>query len=155
MSTNNVFQLSALSQNDPMAADGSKLYCKIINITNGTLLEGSFPIGEDVHLPIPPGQNGAAPTPTWFLIPDQNLNSTFTIEVFCPTDEKYPNKTITISEADVKAWASVPFNDRENQIYQEGEYGIFGFAQEGPNGLIYTITAGVLNPRLHGNTATV
>lgn len=155
MSTSKVFQLSALSQNDPMAADGTKLYCKITKISNGTLRDGSFPTEEDVHLPIPPGQNGSEPTPTWFLIPDSNLEGAFTIEVFCPSDANYPSKTITILQSDVATWAAVPFNNRENQIYQEGEYGIFGFAQEGPNGFIYTITAGVLNPRLHGNTATV
>ncbi|PKH50592.1 hypothetical protein CXF68_07735 [Tenacibaculum sp. Bg11-29] len=144
-----VFQLSALSQNDPGASDGSVLSCKIIGVCNGTLREGSFPVNENVQLPIPPGENKSAPaTPTWFLIPENGLEGSFTIEVFSPTDPTYPSKTIAISETDVKNWAKVPFNNRENQIYQDGEYGIFGFAQEGP---IYTITAGVLNPRKNGN----
>lgn len=151
-----VFQLSALSQNDPMAADGAKLYCKITKVEGGTLRNGSFPVNENVHLPVPPGQNGQGPTPTWFLIPSKDMSTTsFEIEVFCPADTKYPAKTISVKASDVQAWAAIPFNDRENQIYQEGEYGIFGFAQEGPDGLIYTITAGVLNPRLYGNEITV
>jgi len=144
-----VFQLSALSQNDSGAADGSKLSCKIIGVCNGSLREGSFSINENVQLPIPPVKNKPTPaTPTWFLIPENGLEGSFTIEVSCPTDPTYPSKTITVSETAVKNWAKVPFNNRENQIYQDGEYGIFGFAQEGP---IYTITAGVLNPRKNGN----
>lgn len=150
MSTS-VFQLSALSQNDSGAADGSKLYCKITGYSNGSFRKGSSPVNENVHLPVPPGQSGSGPTPTWFLIPEYNLLGSFTIEIFCPTDPSYPTKTITILESDVKSWASESFDKRVNQIYQEGEYGIFGFAQKGPNGPIYTITAGVLNPRLHGN----
>ncbi len=147
--SNNVFQLSALSQNDAGAADGSKLYCKIIGVCNGSLRKGSFSINEDVQLPIPPVVGKQAPaTPTWFLIPENGLEGSFTIEIFCPTDSSYPSKIITVSETDVKNWAKVPFGERENQIYQDGEYGIFGFAQEGP---IYTITAGVLNPRKNGN----
>lgn len=153
--SNNIFQLSALSQNDPGANDGAKLYCKITGVCNGTLLRGSSAVNEDIHLPVPPGQNGSGPTPTWFLGLENGLEGSFSIEVFCPSDASYPSKTITVSESDVKKWASVPFEERENQIYQEGANGIFGFAQEGPNGPIYTITAGVLNPRLHGNEATV
>ena len=153
MSTkNNVFQLSALSQDDSGAADGSKLICKITKTSNGTLRTGSFPIQKDVPLPIPPGENPPAPaTPTWFLIPENGENMSFDLEITGPTGSSYPTKTIHVSESEVKKMASVPFSDRENKIYQKGEYGIIGFAQEGSNGLIYTITAGVLNPRLHGN----
>jgi hypothetical protein len=146
-----VFQLSALSQNDPGAADGSELCCKIIGVCNGTLREGSFSVNENVQLPTPPGQNGSGPTPSWFLIPENGLEGIFTIEIFCPTDSTYPSTTITVAESEVKKWASVPFNERDNQIYQEGEYGVFGFSQDGANGVIYTITAGVLNPRKEGS----
>lgn len=144
-----VFQLSVLSQNDPGAADGNKLCCKIVGVCNGSLREGSFPVNENVALPIPPQEGKQAPaTPTWFLIPENGLEGSFTVEIFCPTDPSYPSRTIAVSEADVINWAKVPFGERENQIYEGGEYGIFGFAQEGP---IYTITAGVLNPRKNGN----
>lgn len=150
--TTKVFQFSALSQNDPGAADGSQLYCKITKITNGSLRNGSFPVNEDVHLVTPPGQNNSGPTPTWFFIPENKMDTvSFNLEIFCPTDNEYPTKSILVTASDVKEWASVPFKERDNQIYQVGEYGVFGFAQEGTNGLIYTITAGVLNPRKQGN----
>jgi hypothetical protein len=146
-----VFQLSALSQNDPGVADGNKLFCNVTSITGGTLRSGSFPINRAVALPIPPGQNGSGPTPTWFIVPDNTIQETaFNIEVSCPTDSNYPATKITVKASDVQKWAAIPYNERDNQIYQEGEYGIFGFAQEGPNGLIYTVTAGVLNPQLQG-----
>ncbi|VXA95464.1 conserved hypothetical protein [Flavobacterium sp. 9AF] len=151
MTTTNVFQLSALSQNDLGATDGSKIFCTITKVTNGTLRAGSFPVNEEVHLPTPPGQNGSGPTPTWFLIPDEAISETsFELQINCPTDSNYPITKITVNASDVQQWAKIPYNDRDNQIYQEGENGIFGFAQEGPNGLIYTITAGVLNPQLQG-----
>ena len=151
MTTNAVFQLSALSQNDNGAADGSKVFCKITKITNGSLRMGSFPINKEVHLTTPPGQNGSGPTPTWFLVPDHHiLDTSFELEISCPSDDNYPKTSIAITAAAVQKWASIPYNDRDNQIYQEGKYGIFGFAQEGPSGLIYTVTAGVLNPQLEG-----
>ncbi|WP_281635524.1 hypothetical protein [Flavobacterium marginilacus] len=151
MTTNKVFQLSALSQNDAGAADGSQLFCKVTKITNGNLRAGSFSINEMIALPIPPGQNGSAPTPTWFLVPDDNiLDTSFNLEISCPSDSNYPITTITVKASDVQKWATIPYNERDNQIYQQGQYGIFGFAQDGPNGLIYTVTAGVLNPQLQG-----
>jgi len=149
MATNTVFQLSALSQNDAGAANGSQLFCEVTKITNGTLRTGSFSINEMVALPTPPGQDGSGPTPTWFLVPDDSiLDTSFELEILCPSDNDYPKTAITVKASDVQQWASKPYNDRDNQIYQEGKYGIFGFAQEGPNGLIYTVTAGVLNPQL-------
>ena len=152
MSNKNVFQLSVLSQNDAGAADGADIYCKITQISNGDLRSGSFPINQNVELPIPPAPNTVAPpTPTWFLIPTNDDTASFSVEVFCPTDEDYPTASIVVTESEVRAMVQVPFAKRENLIYQKGVYGIIGFATEGPNGLIYTITAGVLNPRLHGN----
>lgn len=149
MATNTVFQLSALSQNDAGAADGSQLFCEVKKITNGNLRTGSFSINEMIALPTPPGQDGSGPTPTWFLVPENNiLDTSFELEILCPSDNNYPKTSITIKASDVQQWASIPYNERDNQIYQEGKYGIFGFAQEGPNGLIYTVTAGVLNPQL-------
>ncbi|NHN27864.1 hypothetical protein FIA58_019475 [Flavobacterium jejuense] len=151
MKTTKVFQLSALSQNDNGAADGSKIFCEITKITNGSLRTGSFPINKEVHLTTPPGQDGSGPTPTWFLIPDNDIsNTSFELQISCPSDSNYPTTSITVKASDVQIWAAIPYNDRDNQIYQGGEYGVFGFAQEGPNGLIYTVTAGVLNPQLQG-----
>ncbi|TYP99444.1 hypothetical protein C7447_10140 [Tenacibaculum adriaticum] len=145
----NTFQLSALSQNDPGAADGNKLVCEVT--ANGPLRKGSSPVNKPVKLPIPPSESKKIETPTWYLETTKGENASFEIKISGPTGSKYPSKSIKVKQSDVQEWASVPFNDRENQIYQEGEYGIFGFAQEGPDGSIYTITAGVLNPRLYGN----
>lgn len=151
MTASKVFQLSALSQNDAEAADGSKIFCEVTKITNGSLRTGSFPINEDVHLTTPPGQNASGPTPTWYLVPDSDISKTsFDLEISCPSNLSYPKTKITIKGSDVQEWAAIPYDERDNQIYQEGEYGVFGFAQEGPNGLIYTVTAGVLNPQLQG-----
>ena len=152
LTTNSVFELNVRSQNDNGAADGNKLFCKITNISNGSLRSGSFPINEEVHLTIPPVQTKSNPIPpVWFLIPNDNiLDTEYTLEISCPTDTSYPTKNITIKASDVEKWGAVPYNKRDNQIYQKGDYGIFGFAQEGPKGLIYTVTAGVLNPRLQG-----
>jgi len=150
MATKPVFQLSVLSQNDSGAADGSKIFCKITKITNGSLRSGSFPLKEAVALPIPPQEGVKAPaTPTWFLEPNTNISDTlFELEIYCPTDTKYPTTNITVTASDVQKWGTVSYNERDNQIYQKGDYGVFGFAQEGKKGLIYTITAGVLNPKL-------
>jgi hypothetical protein len=85
------------------------------------------------------------------LVPDADIGKAeFKVKISCPTDPEYPTTDITVTGAEAKKWADIPFNDRPNQIYQKGIYGIFGFAQNGPDGLIYTITAGVLNPRVHG-----
>lgn len=151
MATNSVFQLSAVSQNDPGAADGTDLFCTITEVTGGKLTAGSFPVNEAVALPIPPppGENSTDPTPTWFLSPDGDMdNTSYSLEISCPSDANYPTKSITVKASDVKKWAAIPYDDRPNQIYQGGIYGIFGFAQEGPNGLIYTVTAGVLDPQI-------
>jgi hypothetical protein len=153
MATNTVFQLSALSQNDPGAVDGSELFCTITQVVGGKLTTGSFPIHQGVALPIPPppGENSATPTPTWFLIPSGQIEDTsYSLEIYCPSDANYPKTNITVKAIDVKKWAAIPYNERHNQIYQEGKYGIFGFAQEGPDGLIYTVTAGVLDPKTYG-----
>jgi|GEM_PF-2864287 len=150
MATKPVFQLSVLSQNDNGAADGSKIFCKITNITNGSLRSGSLPLNEGVALPIPPKEGVKAPaTPTWFLVPNSNISDTsFELEIYCSTDTSYPTTSITVKASDVEKWGAIPYNDRDNQIYQKGDYGIFGFAQIGKHGLIYTVTAGVLNPKL-------
>lgn len=149
MASNNVFQLSALSQNDSGAADGDKLYCEITSISNGTLRSGSFPINEEVKLPIPPQEGKKTPaTPTWFLETEEGKDASFDIKIFCPDDPNYPTTSITIKASEVIGWDTEPFDERVNQIYRKGEYGIIGFAQKGP---IYTITAGILNPRLNGN----
>ncbi|TCI91319.1 hypothetical protein [Tenacibaculum sp. M341] len=148
----NVFQLSALSQNDLGAADGDKLQIEITAIHNGTLAAGSFPINKEVPLPIPPGEANPAPaTPTWFLVPNGEGTPSFDVVISSASDPSYPTTKITVTEDTVIGWVTEPFNDRVNQIYSKGENGIIGFAQKGPNGYIYTLTAGILNPRLHGN----
>lgn len=148
MEPNQVFQLSALSQNDSGAADGSSLYCEVA-VLEGVVPQAqpSHPFGQAVHLPIP-SEN---PTPTWWLTPVLGSNDCiFQIVVFCPTDPAYPTTTIVVDALEVIKWGAIPYDERPNQIYSNGIYGIFGFAQDGPNGPIYTITAGVLNPRVHG-----
>lgn len=150
----NVFQLSALSQNDFGAADGADICCTITAVTGGTLTTGSFPFQKLVKLPVPPPPPPvpATPpsTPTWFLQPTGNITDTsYTLEIGCPSDSKYPTATITVTGAQVQEWGQIPYPDRPNQIYQKGVYGIFGFAQVGPDGLIYTVTVGVLNPQEH------
>ncbi|MFP9116112.1 hypothetical protein ACLI1A_19410 [Flavobacterium sp. RHBU_3] len=154
MSTLNTFQLSILSQNDFGAADGSNLICIVSEANGGTLQQGSFPLNAEILLPIPPAE-GVTPlaTPTWFLVPNGEIQDTsYTISISCPTDPSYPITNMTINASDVSKWASVlPFDQRPNQIYSNGVYGVFGFAQTGPDGLIYTVTAGVLNPQEYGN----
>lgn len=156
MSTN-VFQVSAVSQNDPKANDGSALYCVVKEVKGATLRESdSFPIGTEVHLPTPPGQSGSGPTPNWFMIPTGAMEAVIlTMEVFCPTNAKYPKTTITIKAADVVKWAEIPKEQRKNQIYAEGADGIFGYATSGRLGPIYTITAGVFDPKVSEHTVTV
>ncbi len=148
---NDVFQLSAVSQNDPGAADGANIYCTIKAIHNGTLRQGSFPLDMQTILPVPPGQTTPAPaTPTWFLVPSGMLKATgFTLEIGCLGDPAYPTTKIDISATDVAIWAGRNAATPTNEIYQTGVYGIFGYAQSGPDGLIYTVTVGVLDPRKH------
>ena len=151
-SNENIFQLSVLSQDDPSAADGDKLVCIVSKITGGELRSNPFLLNEEVKLPIPPVSGKPTPeTPTWFLIRNsESEESSFTLEIFCPEDPTYPIKQITVKASDVAKWAKIPYDKRENQIYQEGKYGIFGFAQEEGDYLIYTVTAGVLDPKKHG-----
>lgn len=146
-STNkDVFQLSVLSQNDSGAASGAKLHCVITKYIGGTLKDSS-PL--EVKLPVP--SQSPPPTPTWFLIPDTSISEAyFTVDIFCPTEPLYPSCTIKVLASDVMEWGNIPYNERDNQIYQRGKYGIFGFAQMEELGPIYTITAGVLDPQLQG-----
>jgi len=148
MKANSVFQLTVVSQNDNGAADGSKLFCKVTKITNGSLRSNSAPLNKEVALSIPQEKK----TLNWFLIPSENiLDTSFELQIYCPTDTNYPTTNIIVKASDVEKWGEAPKDKRQNQIYQKGDYGIFGYAQDETGGLIYTVTAGVLNPRLYGN----
>lgn len=70
----------------------------------------------------------------------------FEVEIFSPSDREYPPLRLTASALDAEAWGAIPYEGRPNQIYRRGALGVFGFAQHGPNGPIYTFTAGVLDP---------
>jgi hypothetical protein len=143
-----VFQLSAVSQNDPGAADGAAIHCTVTNIRNGNLSEYSLPAHLTVVLPIPPVPNEEPPTtPTWFLRPTGDISDTsIDVELTCPLDSSYPTTKISVTGSEVIKWAEIGPGKPPNQIYQNGVYGVFGFAQIGPMGPIYTVTAGVLSP---------
>lgn len=146
-----VFQLSVLSQNDPGAQSGANLACVVTAVKKGTLLPDSLPVDQFVSLPIPPTPGVIPPpTPTWYLKPDPAVSvnaAAYTVEIFCPDDISYPPLSIIVAGGDVAVWGATPYGERKNQVYRGGDRGVFGFAQLGPEGLIYTITAGVLNPK--------
>lgn len=153
MNTPKVFQLSVLSQNDPGTVDGANLAVDVFFAPRTTLRAGSSPMRELVSLPIP--APNPPPTPTWFFEPQgpttiRELLICLVIVDHTHRPQPYPPIVIRVPVQDVMAWARIPYQDRPNIIYREGVYGVFGFAQEGPDGPIYTITAGVLNPRVHG-----
>ncbi len=141
----NTFQLSVLSQNDPGAKYSSELFCTVTKVTGGSLKPGSEPLNKPISLPIP--SSTPPPTPTWFLDLCNDEESSYSVKITCPTEKTYPTCYIEVKSSDVEKWGAVPYDQRDNQIYSKGEYGVFGFAQIGKNGLIYTITAGVLNPK--------
>lgn len=142
-----VFQLSAVSQNDVGAADGKAICCTITKICNGTLRQGSSPVGTPVLLPIPSNASPHPLTPTWLLAPSGPLDTSgFTLEISCPADAGYPKANIEFSAKDVMAWAQHNDSHPTTQVYQTGAYGIVGYAQNGHQGPIYTVTAGVLDP---------
>jgi len=156
-----IFQLSVLSQNDPGAADGDKLYCTVTREGGGEPWKGSFIFGEPVQLPIPPAPyNTAPPTPTWWIpfTPESNVNGlsevAYTVEI-TSTNKDYIPLTITIKSSELAAWVEKSKTETTNQVYREGTQGVFGFAQFNSGAAcdepywIYTITAGVLNPKVN------
>jgi hypothetical protein len=164
MSLKPIFQLSILSQNDPGCAAGDKITASVLYHRGGNIyLKGTqpappprypvtdFPLDKPVLLPIP--QNLGSPTPTWFMeISKDDLNEVvFIVEVKTPGQKA---KIIILNAGEVGLWAEENKKTKTNQIYKEGDCGIFGFAQlnipEGqPAYFIYTITAGVDNPKIH------
>ena len=75
----------------------------------------------------------------------------FIVEVRTPGQK---TTTIILNAAEVGFWAEYNEKTKTNQIYKEGDCGIFGFAQlnkpaDQPAYFIYTITAGVDNPKIH------
>lgn len=154
------FQLSALSQNDNY---DSKAITATVTDAGGTLEPGSFPTSKAVDLPIPPTPSGTPPpTPTWFLDVDGNASDAyFTLEIIDDNVKPTQKTPIKISLSEVIEWAqkNPPINTKEplktNQIWQKGQHGIFGYAEQGTpvtgfkENWIYTITAGVINPEVN------
>ncbi|MNJ86455.1 hypothetical protein D3C87_39510 [compost metagenome] len=153
------FQLSALSQNDNY--DSNRITATV-NDPGGTLEPGSFATSEAVDLPIPPTPSENPPTPTWFLGVSGDLNDAcFTVEIIDNNVKPTQTTLINISLSEVIGWAqkNPPLNNSEplktNQIWQKGQHGIFGYAEQGSpvagfeENWIYTITAGVINPEVN------
>lgn len=148
--SNNIFQLSAVSQNDNGCTFGKDYTLTVINVSGGTLRDGSFPVNEAVKLPIPPAPRTTPPlTPTWFLITESDdAETSFEVVIECSKNGTKLHETLHLK--DVKKWAAANAIRKTNQIYQEGNCGIFGFATpHAPQGWIYTFTVGVTNPRIH------
>jgi hypothetical protein len=147
-----IFQLSVLSQDDPECNIGSQLQVVVQPPVGGTLTANSFPVGVPVDLPTPPPTPTFGPTPTWFLeLSDGIENASYTLEITGPTGQT--PTTITVPGSSMRGWVKQNQSDPTNQIYLEQTCGIFGFAQENspPDQTywIYTVTAGVCDPRLH------
>ena len=152
----NIFQLTAVSQNDPGCPIGAELHAVLTAYSGGTLRSDSFPVGERIHLPIPPGPGKTAPpSPTWFLILDHTIKeASFTIVIDGPG--KNNQTSIQIDGANMPGWVAVNQKEDTNQIYKSGDCGIFGYAQENkpsdqPISWIYTVTGGVYQPKVHPN----
>jgi hypothetical protein len=146
-----VFQLTMVSQNDPGTGCGDELKGIVLGVKGGTLNKTSFPYQEGVSLPVP--SNDPPKSPTWFLDLDGNIEDvSITIAVFGPEGE-YTPKVITINGANMPGWVAQNKKDKTNQVYIESANGIFGFAQQNVVAdtayWIYTITAGVVNPKIH------
>lgn len=154
------FQLSALSQNDNY---DQKHITATVTCTGGTLEPGSFATSEPIDLPIPPTPFGTPPpTPTWFLDVNGDANDAcFTVEIIDNNVTPAQKTPIQLSLSEVIGWAqkNPPINSSEplktNQIWQKGQHGIFGYAEQGTpvagfaQNWIYTITAGVINPQVN------
>ncbi len=154
------FQLSALSQNDNYDSND---ITATVTYAGGTLEPGSFTTSEPVDLPTPPTPSEIPPpTPTWFLDVSGNTNDAyFTVEIVDDNVKPTQKTHIKISLSEAIGWAqkNPPLNSTEplktNQIWQKGQHGIFGYAEQGTpvagfeENWIYTITAGVINPKVN------
>jgi len=161
---NPVFQLSILSQNDqpnpscPGCSVGDQITATVVDYGGGTIYSENapsgypttnFPINKPVLLPIP-GEN-PPPTPTWFMEVTGGIEKAW-FEVAINTPGFSPVQ-IRVNGSDMAKWVAANQKTDTNQIYAEGNCGIFGYAQENlqsnPLYWIYTITAGVCNPQVH------
>lgn len=155
-----VLQLSSFSQNDVGAVNGAALACTVTALWGGSLRTDSAPMDEDVPLPVP-ADDGVIPAspPSWVLVPSGDPDATgFRLEITCPADPDHPPTRIQIDAAQVRAWARQdPAGGARQisrqiyrQIYRGGRYGVVGVARIGPDGPIYTVIAGVLDPERGG-----
>lgn len=143
-----VLQLSILSQNDHGAVNGANLACTVTALWGGTLRTDSSPMDEDVPLPVP-GDEGGMPvsSPRWVLVPSGDPDAVgFRLEITCPADADHPPTRIQIDAAQVLAWARQAPAGGTRQIYRGGRYGVVGVARIDPEGPVYTVIAGVLDP---------
>ena len=154
MAQGDIFQLTAVSQDDPGCPIGAQLNGTVTAYSGGSLRSDSFPVNTSVSLPIPP-QAGkkTPPSPTWFLVLDDSIDdASFTIVIEGPGSSN--PTTITIDGANMPGWVAQNQKEDTNQIYKSGKCGIFGYAQENqptdqPISWIYTVTGGVFNPKVH------
>lgn len=146
------FQLTVVSQNDPGCSAGSQLSVIVHPPRGGSLLPQSFPVNEAVALPVPPPPT-PPPSPTWWIDLAAGIeNASYTLVISGPNGAN--PTTITVNGSDMPQWVSRNEREKTNQIYKEGSCGIFGFAQlsdkkDQPRTWIYTVTAGVDNPKIH------
>ncbi|HYX22541.1 MAG TPA: hypothetical protein VFC23_00175 [Thermoanaerobaculia bacterium] len=154
MAQGDIFQLTAVSQDDRGCPIGAQLTGTVTAYSGGSLRSGSFPVNQPVPLPIPPrGGHKAPPSPTWFLVLDDSIeDASFTIVIEGPGTNN--PTTITIDGANMPKWVAQNQKEDTNQIYRAGQCGIFGFAQENqpsdqPVYWIYTVTGGVFHPKVH------
>ncbi len=166
-----VFQLSILSQNDQpnTSCDGCDVGAEItatVTAASGcTFLSKSnaippYPVSNEnmttsVLLPIP--SSTPPPTPTWFFLVNGKIED---IEVNLKvTTPGYPDQPckILLTGKEIVNWVDANHGGSTptNQIFQHGNCGIFGYAQKNdkdsdqPIYWIYTITAGVCDPKVH------
>lgn len=165
--TNPVFQVSVLSQNDQPnqccagRAAGAEIHAFISAYGGCTFLPpgsgvSGYPSSNEelmkpVLLPVP--SSDPPPTPTWFFEVTNGIENAW-VEVLILTPGQLPC-TIRVDGTNMPQWVGDNDEAPTNQIYQYGNCGIFGYAQENspkapqPTYWIYTLTAGVCNPRVH------
>ncbi len=164
-----IFQLSILSQNDQPnslcagCSSGANIITEVLTIKGGTFLNPqnptpNYPVSNEkmntpVQLPIP--SKNPPPTPTWFFKIDGELDD---LEITCKVNTpEYEVLTIKITGREIQKWVADNYNGQIftpiNQVFKKGDCGIFGVAQYNEAGnpqfayWIYTITAGVCNPK--------
>jgi hypothetical protein len=147
-----IFQLTVVSQNDPGCSAGANLSVVVNQPVGGTLRSDSSPVGTPVHLPTPPGQGGSGPTPNWWLELSGDIDqAAFTLTISGPGQT---TTMIAVPGAMMREWIAASQPRSTNQVWLEAGCGIFGYAQENtppgqPKSWIYTVTAGVHDPRVH------